>query len=186
MIKKILAGALLATVAISAIAPVASAASGKNIVERTQQINRYTHQFDTLLTAATCPQFKGAVVDVLLQDGITVFAPTDRAFRRLGRQLGLGRRGLNPSNVCDVDKVLDSPGALLRILAYHVYDRGAVDYRTALSLRGNAITMASGDEAKLSGRWWRLRVDGQRVILPNVRASNGIIHVTRGVLNPLS
>jgi hypothetical protein len=34
--------------------------------------------------------------------------------------------------------------------------------------------------------WWTLRIDGARIILPNLRASNGYIHVVDRVLNPLS
>jgi uncharacterized surface protein with fasciclin (FAS1) repeats len=142
----------------------------KNIVERAIQVNDLTGSFDTLLTAAQCPAFDGAIVEALATTpDITLFAPTDRAFRQLG---------LNPSNVCDV-----APDALADILTYHVYP-GAVSYRQALRLAPTTLTMLNGDDAKLRGGWWNLRIDGARVILPNVRASNGYVHVINKVMTP--
>lgn len=185
MFKKLIAGALLATLALTALAPAAVSAkhnSGKNIVERAIQVNSRTGAFDTLLTAAQCPAFDGAIVAALANtQDITLFAPTDRAFRNLGRQLGLGWRGLNPSNVCDVDAVLETPGALADILTYHVLP-SAVSYRQALRAAPTTLTMLNGDGAELRGRWWNLRIDGARIILPNVRASNGYIHVINKVM----
>ena len=46
--------------------------------------------------------------------------------------------------------------------------------------------MLLGGEARITGWWWTLRIDGARIILPNLRASNGYIHVVNQVLNPLS
>ena len=186
MFRKFIAGALLASLALTALAPVAASAnhtSGKNIVERAIQVNNRTGAFDTLLTAAQCPAFEGAIVGALADTpDITLFAPTDRAFRDLGRQLGLGWKGLNPGNICDVDAVLDTPGALADILTYHVYADGAVSYRQAVRLAPATLTMLNGDDADLRGRWWNLRIDGARIILPNVRASNGYIHVINKVM----
>lgn len=173
MIKKFLAGALLASLALTALVPVAVSANNtpsKNIVERAIQVNDLTGSFDTLLTAAQCPDFNGAIVSALATTpDITLFAPTDRAFSQLG---------LNPGNVCDVEA-----SALGDILTYHVYP-GAVSYRQALRLAPITLSMLNGDEADLRGGWWNLRIDGARVILPNVRASNGYIHVINKVMTP--
>jgi transforming growth factor-beta-induced protein len=184
MIKKLLAGVLLASVAVTAIAPATvSAGSGRNIVERAIAVNDRTGAFDTLLTAATCDYFGGAIANALATtDDITLFAPTDRAFKKLGRQLGLGRAGLNPSNICATDSILGA-GTLEDILKYHVLP-ARVTYRQAVKAAPTTLTMFNGDEAKLKGRWWNLRIDGARIILPNVRASNGIIHVVNRVLTP--
>jgi uncharacterized surface protein with fasciclin (FAS1) repeats len=134
-------------------------------------VNAKTGLFDTLLTAATCPVFNGAVVDFL--DGPearTLFAPTDSAFAALG---------LYPSNVCSALPA----GTLLDILKYHVIE-AKVGYATAVSLIGKSATMSNGDQAAITGTWWNLRIDGARVILPNVPASNGYIHVVNEVLTP--
>lgn len=181
MIKKLLAGVLLASVAVTAIAPAtASAAPSQNIVEKAIAVNERLPIFDTLLTAATCPSFDGAIATTLATAGdITLFAPTDRAFRQLGRKLGLGRAGLNPHNVCTLPEAV-----LADVLTYHVYADAAVPYGQAVKLAPTKLTMLNGDKARLKGRWWNLRIDGARIILPNVRTSNGIIHVINLVMTP--
>ena len=181
MIKRLLAGVLLASVAITAVAPAAATAhhrSSKNIVERTVGINDRTGSFDTLIAAVLCTP---GIADALANTrDITVFAPTDRAFRKIG---------LNRHNVCtNLDDV-----ARADVLTYHVYPAGQVSYWQARKLAtraGTPITMLNGAEAELlKKRWWGLAIDGansrpSRVIIPNVRASNGIIHVVNNVLLP--
>jgi uncharacterized surface protein with fasciclin (FAS1) repeats len=174
MLKKLIAGVLLASLAITAIAPVsAAAAGGKNIVERAIQINNVTGQFDTLLKAATCRYFDGAIAKALATtDGITLLAPTDLAFRELD---------LTKRNVCATFK--DDPNALANILKYHVIP-DVVTYREARQAIGGTVTMLNGETAEVTGSPWNLRIDGARVIVPNVPASNGLIHVVDAVLIP--
>jgi uncharacterized surface protein with fasciclin (FAS1) repeats len=186
MIKKMMAGVLLAALAVTAIAPATVSAKGSslNIVEKAVAVNDKTGLFDTLLAAATCTP---GIVDALsTSDDITLFAPTDRAFRKLGRDVGVGR--LNAHNVCD--KLPEAQRAA--VLTYHVLG-DEVKYRQALKLatrKGTEITMLSGEPAELVRRgWFRLFVDGtnsqpSRVVLPNVDASNGVIHVINRVLLP--
>jgi len=168
MFSIVLASALV--LAIAAPAAAATPSSSRNIVAVASAINAKTGIFDTLLTAATCPAFGGAVVDALDGPEVrTLFAPTDSAFAALG---------LNPQNVCNV------PSAdLLDILLYHVIT-SKVTYWDAVKAIGSSVTMANGDQAAITGRWWNLRIDGARVILPNVPASNGVIHVVNAVLTP--
>jgi uncharacterized surface protein with fasciclin (FAS1) repeats len=173
VIRKLLAGVLLASLAITAIAPVATASGGKDIVERAIQVNKVTRQFDTLLAAARCHYFEGAIADALANtDDITLLAPTDRAFKRLG---------LDKGNVCASFK--REPKALADILTYHVIP-DVVTYREAVKAIGGEVTMLNGKKASVTGTRWNLRIDGARVILPNVPASNGLIHVVDAVLLP--
>lgn len=174
MIKMLISGVLLASLALAAIAPAsASAAGGKNIVERAIQVNKVTRQFDTLLAAATCDYFEGDIADALATTpGITLFAPTDRAFKALG---------LDKSNVCKAFE--GDPDALADILTYHVIP-DVVTYREAIKAIGSSVTMLNGEEAAITGRWWNVKINGARIILPNVRASNGLIHVVNEVLIP--
>jgi uncharacterized surface protein with fasciclin (FAS1) repeats len=172
MIRKLVAGLVLASLALTVAAPT-MAFGQRNIVERAIQVNRATGAFDTLLTAATCPAFGGAIVDVL--DGPeqrTLFAPTDAAF---------GKLGLNAGNICSAD--LSAFGGLGNILAYHVID-GKVSYRAAIGAIGSSVTMLNGDTAAITGRPGNLKIDGARIILPNLPASNGLIHVVSSVLLP--
>jgi uncharacterized surface protein with fasciclin (FAS1) repeats len=182
MIKKILPSVLLASVALTAIVPAASAAPTKNIVEKAIAVNAATGQFDTVLTAATCEYLDGAVVDILVSPDKTLFAPTDFAFRQLGQALGLGKAGLNPSNVCSVDSLLGD-GTLLTILGYHVID-GRVAYRDAVAAIGGKVQMLLGGKARITGTPRFVRIDSALITVKNVRATNGFIHVVNKVLTP--
>ena len=63
MFKKIMAGAMLAALSVTAIIPAAaSAAPGTTIVDKAIAVNSRTGNYDTLLTAATCDYLDGAVV----------------------------------------------------------------------------------------------------------------------------
>ena len=180
MIRSTLARTLLAALALTVAVPaVASAAEpDKNIVEKAVAVNANLPIFDTLITAATCGD--GAIANALATaDDITLFAPTDWAFVKLGRELGLGKAGLNPGNVCTLPKAV-----LEDVLKYHVYAEGAVRYGQAVRLAPITLTMLNEDDARLRGTFWNLRIDGARIILPNVRASNGIIHVVAEVMTP--
>ena len=183
MFKKLTAGVLLAALAVTALVPATvSAAPTKNIVEKAIAVNAATGQFDTVLTAATCEYLDDAVVDILVSPDKTLFAPTDFAFRQLGQALGLGNKGLNPSNVCSVDSILGD-GTLLTILGYHVID-GRVAYRDAVAAIGGKVQMLLGGKAKITGTPRFVRIDSALITVKNVRATNGFIHVVNKVLTP--
>lgn len=184
MFKKLMAGVVLAAVAVTAIVPATvSAAPGTTIVDKAISVNSRTGSFDTLLTAATCPALNGAVVDVLSSPDKTLFAPTDAAFRRLGAALGLGNAGLNPGNVCSVDSLLGD-GTLLDILAYHVID-GKVNAKTATAAVGSKVEMLNGDKAAITDRGGKLRIDDAIILATDIRAgTQGIIHVIQKVMLP--
>ena len=182
MRHKIVAGLLLGSLAIAAFAPAgAAAAPTQNIVQTAIAVNDDTGKFDTLLAAATCGYLGSTVTDILASPDKTLFAPTDRAFRRLGEALGVPG-GLRPSNVCDVDSLLGA-GTLLTILGYHVID-DRVTYREAKSLIGTKVDMLLGGKARIGGRPQAVKIDGALIIVKNVRASNGLIHVVKQVLTP--
>ena len=169
MFRRILATVLLAATTLTVAAPATAAAP--NIVQRAIAINQVTGQFDTLIAAATCDYFGTAVVDVLSSPDKTLFAPTDRAF---------GKLGLDANNVCAA--FADDTDALLDILTYHVVDARVSAFRLLRNL-GGSITMFNGKQAAVT--WDRgIKVDGARVVLPNVPASNGLIHVVSSVLLP--
>jgi uncharacterized surface protein with fasciclin (FAS1) repeats len=182
---RLMAVALAAAVMLSGLSVASTSAKGRaDIVGTAVAINDATGWFDTLITAATCPYLGTTVTDILSSPDKTLFAPTDRAFQRLGQQLGLGKKGLNPHNICDVDKLLGE-GTLLTVLGYHVID-ARVSYQDAVKARGTKVEMLLGGKARITGWWWTLRIDGARIILPNLKAGNGYIHVVNRVLNPLS
>jgi transforming growth factor-beta-induced protein len=121
-------------------------------------------RFETLVAAVTA----AGLVDTLSGDGpFTVFAPTDEAFAAL------------PAGT--VEALLADIPALTEILTYHVVS-GAVSSSVVVGLE-SAETIAGPDVT--------IRVDGgnvlindAQVIIADIQASNGIIHVIDKVLIP--
>lgn len=167
-------------------------APGGNIVEVAIAANEALGVFNTVLTAATCDFFEGAVVEILTgDDKVTLFAPTDDAFAVLG---------LDATNVCDAfntgEMDAPTPDDLLTILAYHVTD-GRRFSNSAFN-RNNAkeIEMLAGGSIftspDLSISDNQVRGDGPDqlppigLVLPyvNINASNGVIHVIDAVMLP--
>jgi uncharacterized surface protein with fasciclin (FAS1) repeats len=199
-LKTLIASAVIATVALTAIAPVTSAAieskgqikSNKDAVARIVGYSQNNNdRLDTLIAAVTCSQFDGAVVELLAtSDKITVFAPTNYAFRKLGRQLdelldlGLGRNGITAANVCAVDDLLGE-GTLFTILGYHV-TTPKIWYKQAKAARGAEIPMLTGELAAISGTRDVVRIDGAKVVVKNIRSKNALIHVINDVMVPPS
>ena len=102
-------------------------------------------------------------------DTFTVFAPTDAAFEAMGS-----------ANVTALLADLDN---LTEILQQHVITDAAVDAVTAYSLSGNAATTVGGAEVPISISSKReLRVGGAKVIIADIHASNGVIHVIDTVI----
>ena len=100
----------------------------------------------------------------------TVFAPTDDAFALLGQ---------------DVIDLLFTFGidTLSDILTYHVIS-GEVDSSAAISSAGSLVEMVNGDSIGLSLDGDNLLVNTATVILVDVAADNGVIHVIDAVLTP--
>lgn len=194
MIKKMMAGVLLASLALTTAAPAVSAdaegkgkiKSSKNAVERVVGYSANNNdRLGTLIAAVTCDYFDGAVVDLLATtDKITIFAPTNYAFRKLGRTLGVPG-GLTPANVCTVDSLLGK-GTLLNVLSYHVFGDGKVWYKQAKAARGASIPMLNGGLAEIGGKGSHVTWAGGNVKVKNIRSANAIIHVVDEVgLPPL-
>jgi len=100
----------------------------------------------------------------------TVFAPTDAAFAALG---------LNSANLCVL-----STDELTKILLYHVArgnrDAGEVTSSdTIRTLLGARLEQANGVLTDQLGR-------SADIVMPNVPAANGIIHVINAVVLPFA
>jgi transforming growth factor-beta-induced protein len=123
--------------------------------------------FSTLLGAAT----QAGLVDALRGSGsgagLTVFAPTDAAFAALGSV---------PSDI----------ETLQQVLLYHVVD--AVAPSSALSNGQNITTLQGGAVTVDLAGGVRIRGAGSSaaVVVADVAANNGIIHVIDAVLLPSS
>ena len=124
-------------------------------------------QFNTLLAAAKA----AGLADVLAtKRNITVFAPTDAAFARLGK-----------NTINDLLKPRNR-NKLRQILLYHVVG-ARVPSRNIPRGRTHVATLAGKPVAVHRSRS-RITVNNARVIGADVRASNGVIHVINRVLIP--
>ncbi|MGI3170097.1 fasciclin domain-containing protein [Pseudooceanicola sp. C21-150M6] len=135
----------------------------KDIVETATEAG----DFATLLAAAEA----AGLVDTLKGDGpYTVFAPTDEAFAAL------------PEGTVDSLLMPENKDQLTEILTYHVVPGKVMstdlsDGMMAATVEGEDITVSLGDS---------VMVNEATVVMPDVEASNGVIHVIDGVLMPKS
>jgi len=103
----------------------------------------------------------------------TVFAPTDNAFAKLPPSL--------------VNSLLTDPAqktALTNILLYHVVSGAAVNASTAATL--TEATMANGAKVMIKQEAGNLFINDSKVVLYDIKTTNGIIHVLDAVLVPSS
>ena len=123
-------------------------------------------RFDTLVAAVQA----AGLAEALTGGEWTVFAPTDDAFAKLD---------LNEDNIASAF----SKAELQDILLYHVLE-GSVSSAEAKAAVGD-ITMANGKLAGLKVYEGDLYLnDDSKVIIPNIVAENGVIHVVDTVILP--
>ena len=141
--------------------PKTTAPTGKTIVS----IASGNKKFSTLVTALKAAD----LVETLSAAGpFTVFAPTNAAFAKLPKATLANL--LKPENKEQLQK----------ILTYHVVS-GAV--RSNQLKSGKVATVEGGNvTVKISGK--KVRVNNAKVIMADVKASNGVIHAIDTVLMP--
>ena len=151
---------VLVTGTVSAFAAPARQAEGQTIVDIAVADGRFT----TLVTALQAAN----LVETLQGEGpFTVFAPTDEAFAKL------------PAGA--LDGLLADPEALTNVLLYHVVSgkvmaADVVNLTSADTVANQPVSiMVEGDVVK---------VGDAQVIITDIEASNGVIHVIDTVLLP--
>ena len=97
----------------------------------------------------------------------TVFAPTDKAFSKVPAET--------------LEALGNDPDALRRVLLYHVADGR---YPAARVVSKGSIETLAGPRLKVRATKRAVRVGGARVITPDIKASNGVIHAINRVLIP--
>jgi len=123
-------------------------------------------KFNTLAKALQA----AGLVDALKGKGpFTVFAPTDGAFAKLP-----------PGTLDDLLKP-ENKEKLTKILTYHVV-AGKVMATDVMKMQ-SAKTM-NGEDVQISTRGGKVYVNDAQVVQPDVKASNGVIHVIDTVLIP--
>jgi uncharacterized surface protein with fasciclin (FAS1) repeats len=98
-----------------------------------------------------------------------VFAPTDDAFAAL------------PEGA--LDGLLADTEALSSVLLYHVVD-GAVFAADVVGLDGQEVATLSGETVLVSLDGEAVKINESNVIITDIEASNGVIHVIDAVLLP--
>lgn len=146
----------------------------ENAKQCAPQITSYDYlkrfgNFDTLVAALDYAGLNGALNGA---GTFTVFAPTDNAFAKL--PAGLVASLLTP----------EGKATLTDILTYHVIAGAAVPSSTAKTL--TEATMLNGDKVTISQRNGSLFINDSKVVITDVRTSNGVIHVIDTVLVPSS
>ena len=125
-----------------------------------------TGKFNTLVAAVKA----AGLVETLKGDGpFTVFAPTDEAFAKL--PAGTVESLLKPENR---DK-------LVKILTYHVV-AGRVMAKDVAGI--DSAKTVQGGSLKFKAWSGKVRVNDANVVMADVSASNGVIHVVDTVLMP--
>jgi uncharacterized surface protein with fasciclin (FAS1) repeats len=159
----LIAGAAMLVVAVgvaSASPAKTTAMSDKNIVETAIAAG----QFNTLAALVT----KAGLADTLATGGpFTVFAPTDEAFAKVPQ--------------ATLDALAANPDLLKSVLLYHVVPgtvtaADVVKLSSAKTLEGRSVEIKVADGT--------VYVDQAKVTVPDVMASNGVIHVIDSVLIP--
>ncbi len=142
----------------------AAAPAGKDIVALAQG----TPDLSTLVKAVTAadlvPTLQGA-------GPFTVFAPTNAAFEAV------------PKKTLDALLAPEGKADLTKVLTYHVVP-GKL---TAADLKdGDELKTVEGQTLKVTVDGSTVKVNDATVVMPDVDAANGVVHVIDGVLIPPS
>jgi uncharacterized surface protein with fasciclin (FAS1) repeats len=143
-------------------APEQTPAAEQDIVALAQA----TPDLSTLVSAVEA----AGLAETLQGDGpFTVFAPTNAAFDAVGQDT--------------LDGLLAPEGKdqLTDVLTYHVVPQ---ELSASQLEDGQELTTVQGDKLEVSIDGDQVQVGGATVAMPDVAASNGVVHVIDGVLMP--
>ena len=156
--------------------------------------NGVIHVIDAVLAPVAIAEPTGSIVDIALASPdlttlvtvlqaadlvetladeealFTVFAPTNDAFAALGEET--------------INVLLGNIEQLTDILLYHVIPNVAADSIDATALYGKEVGMANEANTAIDIRDGALYVNESKIIIRDVAATNGIIHVIDTVLVP--
>ena len=156
----------LAAVAVTVLSlPIARADEPKDIVDTAVGAG----SFKTLVAAVKAAE----LVETLKGKGpFTVFAPTDKAFDKVGKE--------------KIEELLKDKKALAGILTYHVIS-GKVMAKDAIELDGKSAKTVNGKEVKITVKDGKVYLNGKAVVIKaDIETTNGVIHVIDTVLLPPS
>jgi len=159
--------------------------NAKITVTDIQASNGVIHVIDTVIlpptkdivdTAISNPQLKGLVaavqaaglVETLKGEGpFTVFAPTDAAFKALGK--------------ATAEALLQDPAKLASILTYHVV---AGKLYSGDVLMATSVATVNGSDLVFTMRKGKPYVNNARIVMTDILTTNGVIHIIDAVMLP--
>ena len=121
--------------------------------------------FDTLVAAVKAADLASTLSGT---GPFTVFAPTDEAFAAL------------PEGVLDKLLLPENKEALAKILTYHVVSGEVL----SSDIKAGAVATVEGEDVDIAVASGKVTINAATVTQPDVRASNGVIHVIDSVLLP--
>lgn len=166
--KKVLAILTVAVLSVVVAGAPAAAAPGSASASKPDIVGTAVGagQFKTLASLLT----KAGLVKTLQSGTWTVFAPTDAAFAKVPK--------------ATLTKLGNNPALLKKVLLYHVV-KGNVPAAKVVKLSGQKVKTAAGAKVMVNVRGKNVFVNGStKVVTPDVKASNGTIHVVNKVLLP--
>ena len=154
-------------IALCAVAAVGVGSVGSSAAAEKQNIVRTAAgagKFDTLVSLVK----EAGLARTLRGDGpFTVFAPTDRAFSKVPKST--------------LDDLAKDKEKLRAVLLRHVLGR---KIRSEKLVMRSSVETLSGDSLQVHVRDGKVRVGGARVVMPDVAATNGVVHAINEVLIP--
>lgn len=127
-----------------------------------------TEDLSTLVTAVKAAD----LVETLQSDGpFTVFAPTNAAFEAL------------PEGVLEMLLKPENKEALVSVLTYHVVPGKVMSGDLE---DGMMPATVQGSKAEIDINYGKVKVDNAEVIMADISASNGVVHVIDAIILPPS
>jgi uncharacterized surface protein with fasciclin (FAS1) repeats len=162
--SRVRAGLAVAAVGLAGAAPAVAATSHARPRHNIVQTAKAAGQFKTL----TALLKQAGLAKTLAGRGrFTVFAPTDAAFAKVPKKT--------------LDALASDRAKLRAVLLYHVA-KGRLT--AAKVVKRRSIKTLEGQRLRVRVRHGKVYVGRARVVTPDVRASNGVIHVINRVLIP--
>lgn len=113
---------------------------------------------------------KAGLLESLKGNGpFTIFAPTDAAFEKL------------PKDVLENLLKPENKEQLIKLLNNHVVP-GALKAEDLAKLNGKQLELASTNKAKIEVKGNDIYINGAKVIVSDIMAKNGVIHVIDAVI----
>jgi len=174
--RKSLVALVLAAVAVAGFSGSAAASSAQRAGAKDKtivQVAASNPQFSTLVALVK----KAGLAGALSKSTLTVFAPTNAAFAYL--------KAHDPATYT---AATTNATVLKKVLTYHVVGKKILAPAAIAAAKANAkVPTLEGEKLALSLVGGKIRLNGAAtVVAPNVKASNGVIHVVNRVLVPPS